>query len=89
MTVQINETAMSAHADTVRYETHGFCANALRLLASGGIRLHNFSSHRPVKKKGVTIWDLLKQHLAPQAVHLQISGKNFSTVMPSTMTFWQ
>ena len=30
-----------------------------------------------------------KQHLAPQAVHLQISGKNFSTVMPSTMTFWQ
>lgn len=47
MTVQINETAMSAHTDTARYEPYGFCANALRLLASGGIRLHNFSSHRP------------------------------------------
>ena len=89
MTVQINETTMSAHTGTTRYEPYGFCANALQLLASGGIRLHNFFSHRPVKKKGVTIWDLLKQHLAPQAVHLQISGKNFSTVMPSTMTFWQ
>ena len=45
MTVQINETAMPAHTNTARYKTHGFCANALRLLASGGIRLHNFSSH--------------------------------------------
>ena len=28
MTVQINETAMSAHTDTARYETYGFCARA-------------------------------------------------------------
>ena len=28
MTVQINETAMSAHTDTTRYETHGFRARA-------------------------------------------------------------
>ena len=26
MTVQINETAMSAHTDSARYEPHGFCA---------------------------------------------------------------
>lgn len=45
MTVQINETTMSAHTDTTRYEPYGFCANALLLLASGGIPLHNFSSH--------------------------------------------
>lgn len=45
MTVQINETTMSAHTGTTRYEPYGFCANALLLLASGGIRLHNFSSH--------------------------------------------
>lgn len=45
MTVQINETTMSAHTGTTRYEIHGFCANALLLLASGGVRLHNFSSH--------------------------------------------
>ena len=43
--IQINETTMSAHTGTTRYEIHGFCANALLLLASGGIRLHNFSSH--------------------------------------------
>lgn len=29
MTVQINETTMSAHTGTTRYEIHGFCANAL------------------------------------------------------------
>lgn len=32
---------------------------------------------------------LIKAALGAAGVHLQISGKNFSTVMPSTMTFWQ
>jgi len=77
MTVQINETAMSAHADTARYETHGFCANALRLLASGGIRLHNFSSHRPVQKERSYNMGLIKAALGAAGGTLADQWKEF------------